>query len=301
MPHTNRSVFLDPTGKRWRAIRRATLAVGILSTLFALGPAITSLTPPILPNLQAAKTAVRITTTQNRLTVTRDAARKRADRQQLLAAPTRKPAPPATHIGRLPVTVNRVAEPVSAARKAAPNQQRPPIVAGFYVNWDDNSFSSFKAHVTDLDWVVGEWVFLAKGGTGLKITPDAKVLYVVQNLPKNDRPRVFAMASNFDGTKFDAVLLRRMLATPASRQAAAFQLIEAAQKFGFAGITIDFEEVPNDLLDAMFEFMRYLRAGLAPGGRLLTSAVASSTDEALARRYAAANDFLFLMLYDEHY
>ena len=92
-----------------------------------------------------------------------------------------------------------------------------------------------------------------------------------------------------------------MLATRASRQAAAIQLVEAAQKYGLAGITIDFEEVPDDLLDPMFEFMRLLRAGLAPGGRLLTSAVAASTDEALARRYAAANDFLFLMLYDEHY
>src|ERR1019366_4761402 len=134
-----------------------------------------------------------------------------------------------------------------------------------------------------------------------KITPDAKVLYVVQNMPKNDRPRVFAMVSNFDGQKFDAALLRRMLATPASRQAAAIQLVDAAQKYGLAGITIDFEEVPEHVLDPMFEFMRFLRAGLAPGGRLLTSAVAVSTDESLARRYAAANDYVFLMLYDEHY
>jgi cellulose synthase/poly-beta-1,6-N-acetylglucosamine synthase-like glycosyltransferase/peptidoglycan/xylan/chitin deacetylase (PgdA/CDA1 family)/spore germination protein YaaH len=301
MPHSHRSVFLDPSGKRWRAIRRATLALGILSTLVALGLAITFLIPPILPTLQAAKTAVRINARQNRLIVTRDAARKRADRQQLLAALTRKPALPATHTERLPVAVNRAAEPVAARRKVAPDERRPPIVAGFYVNWDDNSFTSFKAHATDLDWVIGEWVFLGKGGTGLKITPDAKVLYVVQNLPAKDRPRVFAMVSNYDGTKFDSGLLRRMLRTPASRQAAAIQLVDAAQKFGFAGITIDFEEVPDDLLDPMFEFMRILRAGLLPGGRLLTSTVAVSTDEALARRYAIANDYVFLMLYDEHY
>ena len=301
MPHTHSSVFLDPSGKRWRAIRRATLAVGVLSTLVALGLAITFLIPPILPTLQAAKSAVRITPRQNRFVITRDAARKRADRQQLLAALARKPALPSTHAERLPIAINRAAEPVDAQRKMAPNEQRPPIVAGFYVNWDDNSFTSFKAHVTDLDWVIGEWVFLGKGGTGLKITPDAKVLYVVQNLPEKDRPRVFAMVSNFDGNKFDSSLLRRMLATPASREAAAIQLVDAAQKFGFAGITIDFEEVLDDLLDPMFEFMRLLRAGLRPGGRLLTAAVAVSTDEALARRYAAANDYLFLMLYDEHY
>ncbi|HEV8409530.1 MAG TPA: glycosyltransferase [Gemmatimonadaceae bacterium] len=297
--HSN-SVFLDPSGKRWRAIRRATLGVGILSTLVALGLAITFLIPPILPRLQAAKSAIRITSSSNALVASRDAARKRADRQQLLAALTRKPAPPATHTERLPVAVNRATETSPAARKITPNSDRPPIVAGFYVNWDDNSFSSFKAHVTDLDWVIGEWVFLGQKG-GVKITPDAKVLYVVQNLAEKDRPRIFAMVSNFDGTKFDASLLRRLLATPASQQAAAIQLIEAAQKFGFAGITVDFEEVPDDLLDPMFNFMRLLRDGLRIGGRLLTSAVAVSTDEALARRFAAANDYVFVMLYDEHY
>ena len=148
--------------------------------------------------------------------------------------------------------------------KIVTEPDRPPIVAGFYVNWDDNSFTSFKAHVTDLDWVIGEWVFLEQGRHRPKITPDAKVLYVVQNLPEKDRPRIFAMVSNFDGQNFDAALLRRMLATPASRQAAAIQLVDAAQKFGFAGITIDFEEVPDDLLDPMFDFMRLLRAGLSP-------------------------------------
>src|SRR6185312_10592409 len=95
--HTHSSVFLDPSGKRWRAIRRVTLVAGVLSTLTALGVAITFLIPPILPTLQAAKTAVRITPRQNRLIMTRDAARKRADRQQLLAALARKPAPPSTH------------------------------------------------------------------------------------------------------------------------------------------------------------------------------------------------------------
>jgi spore germination protein YaaH len=301
MPHSHHPIFLDPSGNRWRAIRRVTLAVGIVSTLVALGLAITFLIPPILPTLQAAKSAVRLSAGQNRLTITRDAARKRAGRQQLLAALTRKPAPPATHIEHLPVAVNRAAERNLPAYGFPLNVQRPPIVAGFYVNWDDNSFSAFKAHATDLDWVIGEWVFLSKGGTGLKITPDQKVLYVVQNLPEKDRPRVFAMVSNVEGQKFNAALLRRLLATPASREAGAIQLVDMAQKYGLAGITIDFEEVPDDLLDPMFQFMRLLRAGLTPGGRLLTSAVAASTDETLARRYAAANDYLFLMLYDEHY
>ena len=296
------SVFLDSTGKRWRRIRRATLVAGIVTTVIALGLAITLVVPSALPTLQEAHRAVGVPT-HKMIASTRQIAEKAGAKMRLMAALVRKPAPPSLHPSQLKIEKNRAAEPVTRARAVPPNKERPKIVAGFVVKWDDNSFASFNAHATDLDWVIGEWAFLAAGGSSITIGPDFKVLYVVQQLPEKDRPRVFAMVSNFDNkkAKFDAVGLRRLLSTRASRQAAAVQLVDAAQKYGLAGITVDFEEVPADLLDPMFEFMRFLRAGLAPGGRLLTSAVAVSTDSALASRYAAANDYVFLMLYDQHY
>ena len=296
------SVFLDLSGRRWRAIRRVTLAGGVLTTLIALGFAAVLIIPQALPTLQEAKRAVGTPKPKPGLS-TRAAAKRAADRLRLTAALARKPAPPALRPSQLKVEKNRVREPAAPVKRPVLNGTRPKIVAGFVVKWDDNSFASFAAHATDLDWVVGEWVFLTEGGTGLNIGPDFKVLDVVQQLPPKDRPRVFAMVSNVDTRtgKFDARLLRRLLGTPASQQAAAFQLVQAAQRYGFAGITIDFEDVPPDLLDKMFDFMRYLRAGLAPGGRLLTSALAAGSDSVLARRYAAVNDYLFVMLYDEHF
>src|SRR5579862_425127 len=295
------SVFLDSSGKRWRAIRRATLVAGIGTTLVSLGVAATLLIPQALPTLNEAKRAVGVRR-QRVIVNTRQLAEKSAAKIRLMAALARKPAPPSLRPSELRIEKNRVSEPVQRPR-TVPNKGRPGIVAGFVVKWDDNSFAAFKLHAADLDWVIGEWAFLTAGGSSLAIGPDFKVLYVVEQLPEKERPRVFAMVSNFDNkrARFDAIGLRRLLATRASRQAAAVQLVDAAQKYGLAGITVDFEEVPDDLLDPMFEFMRYLHAGLAPGGRLLTSAVAVSTDSALARRYAATNDYLFLMLYDEHY
>jgi NADH:ubiquinone oxidoreductase subunit E len=67
--------------------------------------------------------------------------------------------------------------------------------------------------------VIGEWAFLTAGGSSLAIGPDFKVLYVVEQLPEKDRPRVFAMVSNFDNkrARFDSDGLRRLLATRASR------------------------------------------------------------------------------------
>ena len=296
------SVFLDATGKRWRAIRRATLGAGIVTTLLTLGFAAVLIIPPVLPSLQEAKRAVGVQK-GHPVASTRGAAERAAAKIRLMAALVRHPAPPAIRPSLLKVERNRATEPGVRPRTAVLNRERPGIVAGFVVKWDDNSFAAFNKHASDLDWVVGEWAFLTAGGSSIAIGPDFKVLDVVQKLPEKDRPRIFAMVSNFDNktARFDAKGLRRLLATSASREAAAFKLVDAAEKYGFAGITVDFEEVPDDLLDPMFEFMRYLRVGLKTGHRLLTSAVAVSTDSVTARRFAALNDFLFLMLYDEHY
>lgn len=303
MSKDSSSIFLDVSGRRWRAIRRATLAGGILTTVIVIGFALLLIIPQALPNLQEAKRAVGAKKRKPAAT-TRAAAAQAAARIRLTAALARKPPPPSMRASFLAVEQNRRKEPALPASRTSRNGERPGIVAGFVVKWDDNSFASFKAHAAELDWVIGEWVFLTPGrGTLLKIGPDFKVLEVVQQQPPKERPRVFAMLSNFDSRtgKFDSILLRRLLATAASRQAAAVELVQAAQRWGFAGITVDFEEVPTDLFDEMFDFMRILRAGLTPGGRLLTSAVGVGTDEALARRYAAVNDYVFLMLYDEHY
>lgn len=297
------SVFHDPSGKRWRAIRRATLVVGVLTTVVALGVAVSFVIPQTLPTLQDASKKVGVIKAKARFTNPALAARQNAAHERLIAALAQHPVPVSAHAESLHVIKNRAAERVLPVRPINANVDRPPIVVGFFVNWNDNSLESFRAHATDLDWVIGEWAFLTAGGDSLKLLPKNEVLDISQHLPEKDRPRIFGMVSNFDPTlnRFDSVGVTRLLATEASRQRAAVQLVDFAQKYGLAGITMDFEEVPDHMQDQLFAFMRILRAGLAPGGRLLTSTVAISTDEAMARRYAAANDYVFLMLYDEHY
>lgn len=279
------------------------MVVGVFSTLVAVGLAFNFLIPPILPRLQAAKQAMAPTAQPKVPRTSRTDRERAAVEAQLRYALARRPAPPAIRPSQLRVDKNRAVEPSVAVRSAQASAERPGIVAGFYVNWQDNSLTSLTRHVRDLDWVIGEWAFVASNGESLLITPDSRVLFEVEQLSARDRPRLFAMVSNFDRKtgRFESAPLRRLLATPTSRQRAATQLVDACMKYGFAGVTVDFEEVPDDLQDDIFAFMRLLRAGLTPGGRLLTSAIAVSTDEALVRRFAAANDYLFLMLYDEHY
>ena len=304
MKPDNSSVFLDPSGKRWRNIRRVTLGFSVLTTIVALGLAVSFLVPPILPNLQTAKKAVTGKPNSPRtVATTRDQATRAAVKQKMIAALALKPAPPGRHLDSTKLEKNRAVEVAAVQRKRIANGSRPGIVAGFFVNWDDNSLASFRSHAKDLDWVIGEWAFLAAGGDSLKLMPRAEVLYIDSLLAPKDRPRLFAMVSNFDTKmrRFDAQGVQRLLSTAQSRQRAALQLINFAQKYGLAGITVDFEEVPQESIDNLFDFLRMLRAGLTPGGRLLTTAISINVDEQDAKRYAAANDYVFLMLYDEHY
>ncbi|MBI1809507.1 MAG: glycosyltransferase, partial [Gemmatimonadetes bacterium] len=280
-----------------------TLYLGILTTLLALGVAVSFVIPQTLPTLQDASKKVGAPKPHARFSDPRLTARQNAAHERLLAALAQHPAPLGERPELLKVVKNRATEKVAPVRAVNANVDRPSIVAGFFVNWNDNSLESFRAHAKDLDWVIGEWAFLTAGGDSLKLLPKNEVLEITQELPEADRPRIFGMVSNFDPglARFDSTGVRRLLSTEASRQRAAIQLVDFAQKYGLAGITVDFEEVPDDMQDALFAFMRILRAGLAPGGRILTSTVAVSTDEQMARRYAAANDYVFLMLYDEHY
>jgi cellulose synthase/poly-beta-1,6-N-acetylglucosamine synthase-like glycosyltransferase/peptidoglycan/xylan/chitin deacetylase (PgdA/CDA1 family)/spore germination protein YaaH len=178
-----------------------------------------------------------------------------------------------------------------------------PLTAGFYVNWDDNSYASFAAHATEMDWVICEWSFVATGGDSLRFALDPRVPYVVQRLPEAERPLIFAMVSNFDsgGKRFESRDLRRLLATPDSRAHAVAQLDGFVRRYGLGGVTVDFESVPADLDDEVLAFVRALHAALAEHGALTTQALGTDIDDSWLRRYGAANDDVILMLYDEHY
>lgn len=230
------------------------------------------------------------------LLTTRQARERLAARRRLFAALGRRREPAAVRPSRLPLVR-------PSAPPQAPGDSTHPITAGFYVNWDDNSYASFAAHAAELDWVICEWSFVAAGGDSLRFALDPRIPYVVQRLPEGDRPLIFAMVSNFDsgGKRFESRDLRRLLATPDSRARAVAQLDGFVRRYGLGGVTVDFESVPADLDDEVLAFIRALRAALAEHGALTTQAIGTDVDDSWLRRYGAANDDVILMLYDEHY
>ena len=293
---TRSSVFIDPSGRRWQRIRRAVLAIGVATT--ALGLIIVGgvLVPPLLPNVSWSVPRAGHAVRRELSLAKRERQRVTARKRLFSSLARRAPAAPGVHASHLPIV--RGGAPVAAHADPA------SIVAGFYVNWDDNSFASFSAHASEIDWLVCEWAFLAPTGDSLRLRVDNRVLFTVQRMAEAERPRIFVMVSNFDSSAkaFGGTpALRTALTDPRATERIVRQLDSVTAVNGLAGVTIDLEGVPATLDGPLLGLLRTLRARFAGSTRLVTITAAATEDEATLRALAGASDKIFLMAYDEHY
>ena len=271
------------------------LAIGVATTALGLVVVGGVLVPPLLPNMSWSVPRASRVARSALSRAKRDRERERA-RKRLFASISRHVPVPGTPASRLPIA------PEGALTS---NHDIPEsLVAAFYVNWDDNSFASFRAHASAIDWLVCEWAFLTTGGDSLRLRLDNRVLYTVQRMPEAERPRLFVMVSNFDSSSkaFGGVpALRKALTNRHARARIVEQLDSVTSIHGLAGVTIDFEEVPASLRTALVELALALKERFAGSGRLVTVTAAATDDQATLRALASASDKLFLMDYDEHY
>jgi len=229
MPHRT-PIFIDRTGRRWQRVRRAAIALGVITTVIGLTLGLSLLFAPDIPALHpqslTRKPVVRLSERE------RLQARKRF--QQALL--TTKRVPQARHVNRMrTVPSNGEKRPPAGA----------PLIGGFYVNWDDNSYASLDANLKQLDMVVLEWAFVAHGGDSLRLDTlnGKRAMSRVLQEPLDKRPRLLLMVSNFssDSLEFKSSDLRPLLTNPASRARAIAQLTDLARAYGLAGELVDFE------------------------------------------------------------
>ena len=286
-------IFLDETGRRWRRLRRVALVVGVITTAVAAITLTMVIIPPLLPEIpltgEPFARSPRLATSKIE--------REQLSKKLQLYFTLRKNRVPGVRANVLPVRGRSV-----PGRVRAPGA---PIVAGFYVTWDDNSLDALLHHADDLDWVVCECAWLGPNGNGLRMRVDRRVGVTIASAVPDPklRPQIFLMVSNFDSAtkRWDAAGLRHLLSDPASRALALKQLTDSVSYYGMGGVTIDFEEEPQDLTESIATFVVDLRRRLAPMGKTVTQAVSVNDSDHQLSRFAAVNDYLFLMLYDEHF
>jgi cellulose synthase/poly-beta-1,6-N-acetylglucosamine synthase-like glycosyltransferase/peptidoglycan/xylan/chitin deacetylase (PgdA/CDA1 family)/spore germination protein YaaH len=287
-PLEHQPVFLDPLGRRARGWRRLWLIAGGVATAFAALLILAVAIPPLIPSLPINHQLAPP------IALTRDQRERIAIRRRL-AQDFRRPVPPARHGRMIPPGGGRFPAP-----RGSPTD---PIVAGFFVTWADNSLASLTAHVDALDWVVCEWSFLAPGGDSVDFHITRRVFDVVRKSSDQRPPAILIMVSNFDtkAKDFSVPALRAFLTSPAAQERAIAQFRDIVVRDSLAGVTVDFEDVPEDLQRPMARFDSSLRATLAPLKRIVTAAVPAFATPTEMRRIADATDYIFAMLFDEHY
>ena len=298
LPREPQPTFLDPSGRRWRRLRAGTVVAGVVSTALFVFVLTGVIVPPLLPDLPFVQTAVdslghapraRRPVVTHSLSVRAERERV-ASRQRLFAYLAKHPAPPGVRYAQLPLV----------RRRTAPEPAGASIVTGFYVNWDDNSLASLRSHIDALDWVVAEWGFVDRGvdSVPVRFQVDRRVLGLV-TLAK--RPiRVFALITNFTGDDFDRVAVARLLAHPRLWHRAITTIADTVARYDLAGVTVDFENLSDASHPALLRFLGALKTRLAKDGRLVTQAIPGDDPSWPIERYGAVDDYLFLMLYDEH-
>ena len=279
-------VFHDPSGKRWIRFRRIAKGVAIAAALFIALVILIIFTGPQLPVLGLPAVAP--------LAQFGEVPGIIRGQRTSINAPYRKP----NRLPRnnAPLKYVRSASPVLHPRTAAQGLDGAPLVWGFYVNWDPNSMVSLRLHLRHLTHLVPEWFTLkdATGDIDDKTDPTVVAIAKQANLP------IMALLTNYrDGWRPEIV---SSILKSADRRADLIEAIRAnLAEHQFAGVNIDFENLPAQDRAGLVIFMKELTADLHSHGFLVSEDVPVGDRAYDLEQLAAINDYLLPMIYDEHY
>jgi cellulose synthase/poly-beta-1,6-N-acetylglucosamine synthase-like glycosyltransferase/peptidoglycan/xylan/chitin deacetylase (PgdA/CDA1 family)/spore germination protein YaaH len=294
-----RQVFRDPAGKRWQVYKKIGATLGIITSIAALLLCISVLLLP--SSRQQAIGAFH----PFFLTSHDEAARKfladtiaKKAKKQLAAE---KPRRFKIHTGK-PADTNNT-------------------VIGFYVDWDPNSFTSFRDHIDALTYVLPEWMSLNGGAVtftslyppkpqGPDDTPslDGQVV----QLANAHRLPIMPILNNENADDFQWAPLRQLLTDPTRQQLLITRLRDYLLAQHFAGINIDFE-LPYDAMSAaelaqgkalihaaLPQFMQRLHDAFAPAHLLVSEDLPVDDANYDFAALGEANDLVIAMQYDQH-
>jgi len=172
-----------------------------------------------------------------------------------------------------------------------------PVRAGFYVNWDTNSFASLENNVDKLNLVLPEWFFQkdAKGGIDIKI--DAKALKIM----RDNQVAIIPILSNNIKQHWVSDTTALVLKSPIYRAKLISTIKNTLLKYHFQGINLDLENLAPELTPYRIEFSKELYKALHPVGLLLTIDVSPFDEGIDYKMLDKYYDFIFLMAYDQHF
>ena len=259
-------IFHDPTGRR---AKRANLGLGLVLAAAALVVAAFFATLAFAPRLP-------------------DLTLKDPQALQAMHVET-------AHRLKRPLEWRRVPRP----NKVAAGGRARPLAVGFYVTWDQDSRTSLRRHVNQLDVVSPQWISLdgSLGRVAVTSDPQAEALIAGAKTP----PSVVPLVHNAHNGVSDGPLANNLLLNPAAGKALISNLVVLAQQRGYAGYVFDFENISPAALARYPALVAQARAALKPIGREVWVATPFGDDAWPLAKFAAAADSVVLMAYDQHW
>jgi len=175
--------------------------------------------------------------------------------------------------------------------------ERSTLRAGFYVNWDPESYFSLRDNADKLNMIFPEWIFLPDSGDTAVTSIDTRAL----NLLREKRIPIVPMVSNYFNEQWNGQNVHRMIDSPSARGKFIASLLAILEKNAFAGVNVDFEALQEHSDEQLVEFQKELYEALHRAGYLVTMDVAPMNTDYDLRRLQQYNDYLVVMAYDQHY
>lgn len=275
-------VFHDPSGRRWarflRVVRTAAIFFGLALFVFLLS----LFSNPQLPNLGLPEVEHLARFSEVPTVIRGEKAGKNVPFK-------------VRNAGRN-IKYVRSTSPVIHPKKAARTGTERPMFFGYYVNWDPASIVSLRLNLQHLTHLVPEWLVLENGRGDISDESDPVVIKIAAdaNLP------ILAMLTNFrEG--WQRADLHRVLTDESAQADLVNNIYSNLVEHKFAGINIDFEQLPAHDRRRFVAFLGEIARKLKPAGLLLTASLPVDDPAYDMRRLAIICDYIIPMVYDEHY
>jgi cellulose synthase/poly-beta-1,6-N-acetylglucosamine synthase-like glycosyltransferase/peptidoglycan/xylan/chitin deacetylase (PgdA/CDA1 family)/spore germination protein YaaH len=177
------------------------------------------------------------------------------------------------------------------------------LMIAFFVNWDATSLTSFLAHYDKIDVLVPEWLQLGDASGTLVKKHEEEKAKIVRDFIKHGQVdvKIMPLLNNFNGQVWESELLAKFLANRQARKRLIDDLIPFLKENGFIGVNVDFENIPRASQMDLHDFMQELYHALHTQNLLVSQDLPASDGEFDYGFYAAVNDFIVLMNYDQHW
>lgn len=172
------------------------------------------------------------------------------------------------------------------------------VRAGFYVNWDLQSYFSLKNNINKMNMVLPEWFSVDPNADTIVTSVDPKAFAIMDTA----QAKILPLLTNNVGDNWYDSCVTRIVSSKAKRTVFIRQLISLLKQYRFDGVSIDFEDLYS-LHDneQLVDFHRQLYDSMHANHMLATQCVPPFNEDYKISELHKFNDYIFVMAYDQHH